>query len=194
MGANSIGVHSAQFDRASNQWLASRVSYDSTSYLGFFLEHTAVGPKALIYYTQTFAEGISSVIQEINLSVNPRGIIESAWGTSQVFSGAYAVDHRVSLPTVTSPYPFLLAADADSISFFHNLTPASARQPMMNYQRVDLFPGLSASGLTTPDVSSPVIAIAGSSHWSTGIPKLFYIQQEEQWHDSGNLYSIALAP
>lgn len=194
VGANRAGVHSAYYDTGSQTWIGQTLPYDAAALWGLYLDHSPYGPTAIIHYIEDSASGKYTVMGEIALREGRPGQILSGWGGSRWFEGTYGGSQRAFIRTTYSPYPFLVGADIGRLGLAYNPASSHTADDNLGYRSVVLVPGSRGLGAALPDVQSPIAAVAGSSHWRSGMPSLFWIQQDNTARGDTSLYVTTYSP
>lgn len=129
-------------------------------------------------------------LQQIQLA-DPTGGGLSQLGTYSYFSQPFAQRRYNLFDSALSALPLLAFTDGTDILLAWQSETRGRAPGLPGYAFTQLFTG----EVTDPEQPLyPILTLAGTSHWSTGYPELYWVQQGSPDNGTGQLFCIAYRP
>jgi len=148
----------------------------------------------LVAYDNSDQYDITGGLQQVsfgNPSVPSAGLVLNGFDNLPVAAEtplwAYFASARTSLPMV-------VASNGGDVYLGYYAPAAGRIGNELGYRFFVLHPGEARQGAGGLEAQYPLSGVAGTSHWSTGNPELFWVQQGSQNHAGGQLYHAQFLP
>jgi hypothetical protein len=184
-GGSTAGVYLAA--QAPRGWAIARLT-DAASHGAVFPASLAGGQGTAIVVSDMSSAG--AFLQQIQLA-DPTGGGLSQLGPYDYFIQAFSQRRYNLFESVLSALPLLALTDGAGIWLAWQSQSPGRAPGLPGYTYAQLYAG---SVVEENQPAFPILTVAGTAHWNTGHPELYWVQQGSPDNGTGQLFRLAYEP